>query len=1011
MSMRHSGVNKTRSRCLRLLCLLALLSNPLLADRVEVEIPVGRGHSGEAISADDITVEVAGIRAEIVSIADAGASPRVVIYVDGLLSSPLSVHNGLLELAEQAANLVDLGTVEVVFADDEVKRSVPPTRSPEQLAEALGWLRLRTGSEGGQLAVRERFVEDAGLSELVENQHLAISATAGQRVEQIASLVREALAEEGEMLARYRHQLLTWAAREVSSESKILFLVGGGFDTHIGQFYRELLRPFDLAEIVDNEFIPEISPTIEDLAKTLSAVGWTVWPYSPEVVRDALLEGGEKKGPAEVTTTFEGGRRVDRTVISFDALQSLKRRLGGRGDPIPAAALLAPRESLGELARETGGRVIMDRAQLEGVFEALGRRITVVAELPEKITGLVPVQVTLEPGRADAARGSGRRWTSSGMPELLSVVQAQELLDGDVAEGGLFVEAVAEEQAESGSLRLEIIIGRSFLEEVEAARPFERLLVTTVAFESDGRLSSERRELGGAQVSDGAFSVDLGSMVSPDTPVVVIVEDLENGDWGGAYATLIAASGFDALGGLGGFLPAPRAIHLLAPRQPLAVGKFRIETVTSERVRKVEFYLDGKREVVRRSAPFSVPVTLGRYPDRHSVEAVAYDAAGLEIGRDRLVLNAGTGTFRVRIVSPEDPGDPGTPLTGPVVVRAAVEVPRGSELKRVQFYWNGTLFATRFAPPFVQRFFVPAAEPSGFFRVEALLGDGSKTEDVLFINSPGGSEQIRVELVELFTVVTDREGHPVTGLPGDAFRVFEDGVEQELATFSEAGDLPLTVGLAIDSSASMFVKLPDVQRAAAKFVRSLGEAEDRAFVVRFGGGPQLVRDTTKDLAGVEKALFSLEPDGRTEIWKGIVYSLVQLQSVPGKKALIVFSDGADEDPDFSYRTCLRFARRVGVPVYVIVSNDEIYRTGGKGLTIRGFMNRLEELVRSVGGRVFVTRVSGDLGAIYDQIDEELRSQYVLGYYVRDAGGERFRELTVDVDRAGLKARTIGGYYR
>ena len=431
----------------------------------------------------------------------------------------------------------------------------------------------------------------------------------------------------------------------------------------------------------------------------------------------------------------------------------------------------------------------------------------------------------------------------------------------------------------------------------------------------------------------------------------------------------------------------------------------------SERVAKVEFYLDGKLESVRRAPPFSVSVTLGKYPDRHGVEAVAFDSQDRELGRDQLILNAGTGTFRVRIVSPEDPGEPSSPVSGSVTVRAAVEMPRGSELNRVQFFWNDELFATRFAPPYIQRFQIPDDTPSGFFRVEALLIDGSQTEDVLFINSPGGSEQVRVELVELFTVVTDRQGHPVTRLPEGSFKVFEDGIEQEVATFNEAGDLPLTVGLAIDSSASMFVKLPDVKLAAASFVDALGSEKDRAFVVRFGGGPELVRDTTRDLDRVEQALYSLEPDGRTEIWKGIVYSLVQLQAVPGKKALIVFSDGADEDPDFSYRTCLRFARRVGVPVYVIVSNDEIYRTEGRGLTIRGFMNRLEGLVRSVGGRVFVTRVGGDLTAIYEQIDEELRSQYLLGYYVRETGGERWREVEVKVEGGGMKARTISGYFR
>ncbi|MCP4203510.1 MAG: VWA domain-containing protein [bacterium] len=1009
--MSRAGVQKTRWRCLRLLSLLGLLSVPLAAERIEIEIPVGTTEGGQAISAEDVTVEVAGRAAEVLSIRDGRPSSRVVIYVDDLLSPPLSVHNGLLELAEQASSLVGLGTVEVVSAGEEVRRSVPPTRAPEQLAEALAWLRLRTKSEGGQLVVRERFVEEARLADLVGNEHLAISATGGQRLAEIASLVREALAEEAELLGRHRNQLLAWAAEQASSEPKMLLLVGGGFDLDLEQFYREILRPFELAELVDDQVTPEIAPTINDLARTLSAVGWTIWSYSPEAAQDALLEGGEEKGPAEVTTTYEGGRRVDRTVITprFDALEGLRRLLGGSGKSVPEAALLEPHEGLRELTRETGGSVLVDRAQLESAFDVLSRRLVVTAELPVEIADLVAAQAAVRPSSGDADRALGRRWVSPGMPELLSVVRAQQLLDGDSAEGGLFVEAIAEEAADSGSLRLEVITARN-VEESEGL-PFERLQVTTVAFEADGRLSSERRELRGAQISDGAFSVDLGSTVSPDSPVVVIVEDLQSGQWGGAYASLVAASGFDVLGSLGGLLPAPRAVHLLAPREPLAIGKVRIETVLSDRVSKVEFYLDGQLETVRKSLPFSVPVTLGKYPDRHSVEAVAYDSGGLEIGRDRLILNAGTGTFRVRIVSPEDPGEPGSLLTGPVVVRAAVEMPRGSEINRVQFYWNNELFATRFAPPFVQRFPIPADGPSGFFRVEALLADGSRTEDVLFINSPGGSERVRVELVELFTVVTDRQGHPVTSLPAEAFRVFEDGVEQEVATFSEAGDLPLTVGLAIDSSASMFVKLPDVQKAAAKFVNELQSTEDRAFVVRFGGGPQLVRDTTMDLSGVEKALYTLEPDGRTEIWKGIVYSLVQLQSVPGKKALIVFSDGADEDPDFSYRTCLRFARRVGVPVYVIVSNDEIYRTEGKGLTIRGFMNRLQELVRSVGGRVFVTRVGGDLSAIYGKIDEELRSQYLLGYYARDAGGERFRELNVDVDGTGLRARTIAGYYR
>ena len=262
-----------------------------------------------------------------------------------------------------------------------------------------------------------------------------------------------------------------------------------------------------------------------------------------------------------------------------------------------------------------------------------------------------------------------------------------------------------------------------------------------------------------------------------------------------------------------------------------------------------------------------------------------------------------------------------------------------------------------------------------------------------------------------YVVVTDRKGKPMRGLEKGQFQLSEAGTDQELATFSDAADLPLTVGLTIDSSASMFIKLPEVQDAAAKYVRSLTKARDRAFVVGFGSEPRLARDTTADLSRVVEGLYRLQPDGQTAIWRAVVYSLVQLQGLTGKKALIVYSDGADDDPNFSYKTCLRFARRVGVPIYFIVANDEIYRTKGKSLTVRSFLGRLEGLSREVGGRVFVTRVSDDLSAIYRQIDEELRSQYVLGYYAQSGEGDKWREIQVKVSAPGASARTIAGFYQ
>ncbi len=209
----------------------------------------------------------------------------------------------------------------------------------------------------------------------------------------------------------------------------------------------------------------------------------------------------------------------------------------------------------------------------------------------------------------------------------------------------------------------------------------------------------------------------------------------------------------------------------------------------------------------------------------------------------------------------------------------------------------------------------------------------------------------------------------------------------------------------------MFVKLPRVQRAAADFVRGLEPRRDRAFLVSFGRQPRLARTATRDLPMVVQALDRLRPDGQTAIWEAIAFSLVQLQGVPGKKALIVYSDGADEDPEFSYRTCLRFARTVGAPIYVILSNNEIVRTGGRGLQVRGFLGRLRELTGEVGGRVYLTRVGDDLDDVYREIADELRSQYFLGYYSPQSDGHSWRRLEVAVEGAGLTARTIAGFFR
>jgi Ca-activated chloride channel family protein len=388
------------------------------------------------------------------------------------------------------------------------------------------------------------------------------------------------------------------------------------------------------------------------------------------------------------------------------------------------------------------------------------------------------------------------------------------------------------------------------------------------------------------------------------------------------------------------------------------------------------------------------------------VEAVGYAADGAEVGRDELLLNTGGGRLRVRITDPEGPR-----ATGAVDVALAVQVPDGETLDRVDLYWRDRLAATLFQPPFRHRLRIPRDDAEGFLRAVVRLADGAQTEDVLYLNGPLAAERVEVDLHELYVVVEDGDGRPVRGLTAEDFVVREDGEVQRVETFSDAGDLPITVGLAIDSSASMFVKLPEVQAAAEEFLAGLEAGRDRAFLVDFDDQVRLAAAPSRDLPAVRASGGGLVADGRTSLWKAIVYSLVQIQGVPGRKALIVYSDGADEDEDFPYRNALDFARKVGVPIYVIVSNDEAVRTGGIPIGFPSLGRRLHRLAEEVGGRVWLVRRGDDLAGIYRLIQEELSAQYLLGYYPGGDGWGAWRRVEVDVRRPGLEARTLAGYER
>jgi Ca-activated chloride channel family protein len=880
-------------------------------------------------------------------------------------------------------------------------------------------LRLRDDSENLQAELRQSFLE-----KIDPEGPMAAGLTA----EWVAELAQNHVRDEAEVLRRFREQLLLWAVEHSAPGPQALFLIGSGFDVDSLTFYQDALAANGWAALVTDLVPVPVEPSVDELGRVLSAYGWTVLAYTPAQRGDTLLDETEEEIAArreeEITdVVFQDGQMVDKTTIGFDPTEALKKRRERRAAAAEEPLLADPDQPFRVLADSTGGELLRGKFQLSDLLVRLSRRTRLVVSTPPSAPGEVreiETRVDLDSPSGEVPLPSilrSRRWVADTTPESVSAVRARQVLAEQLDEGELVVSAALQPTADGRESRL--IIKR---DPYVAGDTFSGPVRVTMAIAGeDGSAAVSHRQQdgwsrsGGEDLGDDPI-LELPLAEQPDGIVVVVVEEFETGLWGATFASFVEATGgramttgYDSL-----LLPAPQVIHLLAPGRGFAMGPTRFETVISEpEVARVDFYLDGQREAVSRTSPFAAVLDLGALPQPRRVEVVAVDARDRELGRDYLIVNEGSGVFGVRIISPQVRDETGKSLrlVGPVDVEAEVEPRRGEGIDRVEFFWNETLVATRFARPFRQRVVIPEEDPTGFLRVVAYLDDGNSSEDLVFVNSTGPSERLQVNLMEFYVVVTDRRGRPVKGLDREVFRVEEEGVPQEIATFSDAGDLPLTVGMVIDSSASMFVKLPDVQFAASEFLRGLATRKDRAFVVGFGDEPRLTRTTTSDLPEIIRSLDKLQPDGQTAIWKAIVYSLVQLQGVPGKKALIVYTDGADEDPDFSFRTALKFARKVGVPVYVVLSNNEIRRTEGKGLQVKGFLNRLETLTESVGGKIYMARVGEDLEKVYQEIDEELRSQYVVGYYSEDAGGTEWRNVEVDVDRPGFKARTIAGYFR
>lgn len=332
---------------------------------------------------------------------------------------------------------------------------------------------------------------------------------------------------------------------------------------------------------------------------------------------------------------------------------------------------------------------------------------------------------------------------------------------------------------------------------------------------------------------------------------------------------------------------------------------------------------------------------------------------------------------------------------------------------------------------FLQCFVVAAALPAVGWTQQAPPGaaDQASSEPTIKVN---------VDLVNIFcTVRAKKGGQLISNLDQKDFTVYEDGKEQTIQRFSRESDLPLTLGLLIDISASQENLIEIERQAASQFFSSVIRPKDEAFLISFGKDTELLQDFTNSPKRLVAALSDLQGDGQTPMISGgpipnvntgpipqtgtpkgtLLFDAVylaaneKLKSEVGRKALVLITDGDDQGSTYRLSQAVEQAQRSDAIIYSIYYVDHGFYFRNGMLGGGGGEGDLEKMSQQTGGHVFKVDKKHSLADIFREIQDELRNQYSIGY--TSSNGKRdgsFRKIEIKVDHPEDKVQARTGYY-
>jgi len=326
------------------------------------------------------------------------------------------------------------------------------------------------------------------------------------------------------------------------------------------------------------------------------------------------------------------------------------------------------------------------------------------------------------------------------------------------------------------------------------------------------------------------------------------------------------------------------------------------------------------------------------------------------------------------------------------------------------------------------------SRPSGkAIRLVALLGctvlvaaQGGAQETTQQPTSPQ-TLKVYTNVVSVYAVVRDKKGHLIPNLNKEDFGVEEDRQAQEIRYFSRETDTPLTLGILVDTSPSQQHVLGIEKEEAKAFFRQVLRPKDFAFVLHFDAEVELLQDFTSDIHSLARAVDETQinggargvlpsplPTGQdaccTDLYDAVYLAANELlKNEIGRKVVILLTDGEDEGSKVKLETALTAAQQSDVIIYSIdISDRMFYARQGIGFSGESVLKKLSE---ETGGRVIKVGKPGETAVAFQQIADELRTQYLLGYTpTNNTRDGSFRKIHVQARNSDYKVQARRGYY-